>query len=141
MLVGAGYYSVSVSAIYKFYDPRLAGIFYFINTADLVYFHWNALLEGMVEMDVNFYATLRAIVGKKTVHVNLPPNTTALQLVEMVSADYPALRAELLDAQNRFQRHMKMFINGREAIYLDQQFATIIEPNDKVDIFPPVGGG
>ena len=88
-------------------------------------------------MDVNFYATLRAIVGKKTVHVDLPPNTTALQLVEMVSADYPALHAELLDAQNRFQRHMKMFINGREAVYLDQQFDTIIKPSDKWTSFHP----
>ena len=95
----------------------------------------------MVEMDVNFYATLRAIVGKKSVHVDLPPNTTALQLVEMVSVQYPALRAELLDAENRFQRHMKMFINGREAVYLDEQFDTIVKSSDKVDIFPPVGGG
>lgn len=92
-------------------------------------------------MKVNFYANLRALVGKKTVEINLPPNTTALQLVEMVSTDYPALRAELLDAQNRFQRHMKMFINGREAVYLENQFETIIKPEDKIDIFPPVGGG
>jgi molybdopterin synthase sulfur carrier subunit len=125
----------------EFSNPCLAGIFCFINTPDLVYFYRNTLLEGWVEMDVNFYATLRAIVGKKTVHVDLPPNTTALQLVEMISSDYPALRAELLDAQNRFQRHMKMFINGREAVYLDQQFDTIIKPSDKIDIFPPVGGG
>jgi MoaD family protein len=92
-------------------------------------------------MKVNFYANLRALVGKKTVEINLPPNTTALQLVEMVSSEYPALRAELLDAQNRFQRHMKMFINGREAVYLENQFETIIRPEDKIDIFPPVGGG
>ena len=92
-------------------------------------------------MEINFYATLRAIVGKKTVKVDMPPNTTALQLVEMISAQYPALRAELLDAQNRFQRHMKMFINGREAVYLEDQFDTFIQPTDKVDIFPPVGGG
>lgn len=92
-------------------------------------------------MDVNFYATLRAIVGQKTVRVDMPPNTTALQLVEMVSEKHPALRDELLDAQNRFQRHMKMFINGREAVYLENEFDTIIQPNDKIDIFPPVGGG
>ena len=36
---------------------------------------------------------------------------------------------------------MKMFINGREVVYLDDQFDTIIQPNDKIDIFPPVGGG
>ena len=92
-------------------------------------------------MKVHFYATLRSIVGQKTVEVDMPPNTTALQLVEMVSAGYPALRAELLDAENRFQRHMKMFINGREAVYLEDQFETIIQLDDKIDIFPPVGGG
>jgi molybdopterin synthase sulfur carrier subunit len=92
-------------------------------------------------MDVHFYATLRAIIGKKTVTVEMPPNTTALALVEIVSTQYPALRAELLDAQNRFQAHMKMFINGREAVYLENRFDTIIKPDDKIDIFPPVGGG
>ena len=92
-------------------------------------------------MDVHFYATLRAIIGKKTVTVDMPPNTTALELIELVSDQYPALRDELLDAQNRFQQHMKMFINGREAIYMEKQFDTIINPDDKIDVFPPVGGG
>ena len=92
-------------------------------------------------MDVHFYATLRSIIGKKTVTVDMPPNTTALELIEIVSAEYPALRAELLDAENRFQAHMKMFINGREAVYMENQFETIINPDDKIDVFPPVGGG
>ena len=92
-------------------------------------------------MDVHFYATLRAIIGKKTVTVEMPPNTTALELIELVSKKHPALRAELLDAQNRFQQHMKMFINGREAVYMEDKFDTIINPNDKIDVFPPVGGG
>jgi MoaD family protein len=92
-------------------------------------------------MNVNFYANLRAIVGKKTILVDLPPNTTAQRLVEIVSDEYPALRAELLDAENRFHSHMKLFVNGREAVYLDNQFETIIKPEDRVDIFPPVGGG
>jgi molybdopterin synthase sulfur carrier subunit len=95
----------------------------------------------MIEVKVNFYATLRAIVGQKTVEVDLPPDTTALELVNIVANLHPGLRAELLDAEQRFQRHMKMFINGREVVYLDDQFDTIIQPNDKIDIFPPVGGG
>lgn len=92
-------------------------------------------------MDVHFYATLRSIIGKKTVTVDMPPNTTALELIELVSDKHPALRAELLDAQNRFQQHMKMFINGREAIYFEDKFDTIIQAGDKIDVFPPVGGG
>ena len=48
---------------------------------------------------------------------------------------------ELLDANENFLPHMKFFINGREAVYLPDKFDTIIQPDDKVDIFPPVGGG
>lgn len=92
-------------------------------------------------MKVNFYATLRPIVGQKTVELNLPPGTTAIQLVLMFVKKYPAMRKELLDANDQFFPHMKFFINGREAIYLPDQFDTVIQPDDKVDIFPPVGGG
>ena len=92
-------------------------------------------------MKVNFYATLRPIVGKKTVELNLPTGTTAIQLVMMFVKDYPAMRRELLDKNEQFLPHMKFFINGREAIYLSDKMDTVIQPEDKVDIFPPVGGG
>jgi MoaD family protein len=90
---------------------------------------------------VNFYATLRPIVGRKTVELCLPPKTTAIQLVQMFVKEYPAMRAELLDANDQFLPHMKFFLNGREAVYLENKMDTIIQPDDKVDIFPPVGGG
>jgi molybdopterin synthase sulfur carrier subunit len=97
----------------------------------------------MVEtiMKVNFYATLRPIVGQKTVELRLPEGTTAIQLVLMFVKDYPAMHGELLDKNEQFLPHMKFFINGREALYLPDKMDTIIQPEDKVDIFPPVGGG
>jgi molybdopterin synthase sulfur carrier subunit len=98
------------------------------------------MMEKMI-MRVNFYATLRPIVGQKTVELTLPNGTTAIQLVRMFVNDYPAMRRELLDANENFLPHMKFFINGREAVYLPDKFDTIIQSEDKVDIFPPVGGG
>ena len=92
-------------------------------------------------MNVNFYATLRAIVGKKTVEIDERTNITAMEVVNKVVAMYPALGPELLDTEKRFQRHMKFFINGREAVWLDGKMDTVIQAEDKVDIFPPVGGG
>ncbi|GAB4500362.1 MAG: hypothetical protein OHK003_20280 [Anaerolineales bacterium] len=97
-------------------------------------------MEEMV-MKVNFYATLRPIVGQKTVELNLPHGTTAIQLVHVFVRDYPAMRRELLDENGNFLLHMKFFINGREAVYLPDKFDTVIQPADKIDIFPPVGGG
>ncbi len=92
-------------------------------------------------MDVNLYATLRAIAGRKRIHVDLPPDSTAQNLVEQLVEKYPDLRAELLDENNRFYSHMKMFINGREVVYLENKFDRIMQTTDKIDIFPPVGGG
>ncbi len=97
-------------------------------------------MEEMV-MQVNFYATLRPIVGKKTVELNLPEGITAIQLVHKFVEEYPAMRRELLDENGNFLPHMKFFINGREAVYLPEKFDTVLQPDDKIDIFPPVGGG
>lgn len=92
-------------------------------------------------MKINFYATLRSIVGQKTIHLDVKPGITARELVELIVLQYPALRNELLDEKNEFHRHQKFFINGREAIYLENKMDTPIQADDKVDIFPPVGGG
>lgn len=92
-------------------------------------------------MQVNFYATLRAIVGKKTIEIDAHPNMTAMEVVNKVVELFPALERELLDAERRFHRHMKFFINGREAEWLDDKMDTVIQAGDKIDIFPQVGGG
>lgn len=92
-------------------------------------------------LKVNFYATLRAIVGQKTVEVDAHPGATAREVVALIVEKYPKLRVELLDEHNELFSHQKFFINGREAIYLEKKMDTPIVAEDRVDLFPPVGGG
>ena len=92
-------------------------------------------------MKINFYATLRPIIGQKTVELDVAEGVTAQQLIEQIVTEYPPLRAELLDENGKFFDYMKFFINGREVTYLEDQFDTVIKPEDKIDVFPPVGGG
>lgn len=92
-------------------------------------------------MKVNFYATLRPIIGQKTIDVDVSSGITAMGLINQVVADYPPIGPELLDKDGNFYAHMKMFINGREVVYLEGKFEYQLQMDDKVDIFPPVGGG
>jgi sulfur-carrier protein len=92
-------------------------------------------------MKINFFATLRQITGQKTVEFDVPPETAVMDLVELVVTRFPPMRAELLDENGNLYRHVHVFVNGRDAPYLSNGLATIIQPNDVVNIFPAVGGG
>ena len=92
-------------------------------------------------MKVNLYATLRDVVGGSSVEVDLEPGSNAQQLIEQVVAQHPALGPVLLDKGRRLHKYLKMFINGRDVVYLEGQFHHVVQPTDTVDIFPPVGGG
>ena len=92
-------------------------------------------------MDIHFYATLRAVTGGKTVSLDLGPDCTVRQMLESVFAIFPLLRAKLMDADNNLLPHVHVFINGRDVEYLDLAMETPIQPTDKLDIFPAVGGG
>jgi MoaD family protein len=92
-------------------------------------------------MEVRFYATLRDAVGGAAVEVDVPPGSTAQQLVELLVTTHPGLDEALTDEAGRLHDYLKMFINGREVVYLDDGFGHVLKSADKVDIFPPVGGG
>ncbi|MBK8905594.1 MAG: MoaD/ThiS family protein [Anaerolineaceae bacterium] len=92
-------------------------------------------------MKVNFFATLRQIVGQKTVEMDLPANVTVREFVEMVVTQYPPMRKELLDENGNLYRHVHVFVNGRDAPFLEHGMDTVIQPNDQLNIFPAVGGG
>lgn len=92
-------------------------------------------------MQVNFYATLRPIVGGRTVHFDVGENITVQQLVDAVVTRFPKLRQELLNDEGHLYPHVHVFINGRDAPYLPNGVETVIQPGDTIDIFPAVAGG
>lgn len=92
-------------------------------------------------MNIHFYATLRRIAGEKTVQFNLANGITVQELVDAVVTRFPAMREELLDDEGNLYPHVHVFVNGRDAPYMDDGLATVITTDDKIDIFPAVAGG
>ncbi len=92
-------------------------------------------------MQVHFFATLRQIVGQKTVEIDLPEGSTVRQLIDEILRCYPLLRKELLDENEQLYGHVHVLVNGRDAPFLDDALETVLKPDDKITVFPAVGGG
>jgi molybdopterin synthase sulfur carrier subunit len=95
----------------------------------------------MAKMIVNYYATLRQVVGSRKVDFVLPQGGTLRQLVDEMVVRYPGLKTEMLDPQGQLYGHIHIFINGRDSTFLQGNLDTILNPEDNISIFPPVGGG
>jgi molybdopterin synthase sulfur carrier subunit len=90
---------------------------------------------------VNFYATLREIVGQKTVDFDIPSGSTIGFLIQHMVGQFPNLRAALVDADGQLRGHVHVFVNGRDVPYLESQMDTVLKAEDAVSVFPAVGGG
>jgi len=91
--------------------------------------------------NVNFYSTLRQIVGKKTVEFTLPSEATIRQLIGEIVRCYPTLRREMVNEQGELYGHVHIFINGRDSSFLAENLDTELQPDDTISVFPAVGGG
>jgi molybdopterin synthase sulfur carrier subunit len=92
-------------------------------------------------MRVNFYATLRPIVGGKTVDFPIEEGITVAQLVNTIVTTYPPMREQLLNEQGELYPHVHVFVNGRDAPALDAGMQTLLTQKDLLDVFPAVAGG
>ncbi|MBP7689366.1 MAG: MoaD family protein [Thermoflexales bacterium] len=92
-------------------------------------------------MKVHFFATLRPIVGGKTVEFDTDHGLTVQEMLGVMIARFPKLKAELLDETGKMHGHVHFFVNGRDAQFLENGIETRILPDDVVNVFPAVGGG
>jgi len=95
----------------------------------------------MPTVKVNFFATLRSLVGQKTVEVELPENATVRDLAEALARRYPALRPHLFQENGQLHHSTHILLDGRDFIYTEQKENTPVTQVERIDIFPPVGGG
>jgi molybdopterin synthase sulfur carrier subunit len=92
-------------------------------------------------MEVSFYATLRRVVGAKSIEVDLPAGATADDLLKEMIRRYPALRDEMLDEAGNLRQHVHVFVNGRDAPFLEGGLGGVLPPGARIGVFPAVAGG
>lgn len=92
-------------------------------------------------MRVRLYATLRALVGAKTLELPLAQGATVLDLARVLVERHPELAEHVFDEQGGLSRRVHFMLDGRNVRWLPEGAATVLEPGHEVALFPPAAGG
>lgn len=88
---------------------------------------------------VRLFATLRDKSGGGVVRLEREGGPLRALLADLLAAR-PDLQGRILDERGDLVPHVTVFIDGRDARYL-QGIDTIVRPGQELFIFPPMAGG
>ncbi len=89
-------------------------------------------------MEVRVYATLRPIVGGRSVTLDTPP-ATVQDVIDELLRRFPELEPRLI-AEGAMRPYVAVMVNGRDIRHTGG-LDTVLEPDAELDIVPPVAGG
>ena len=90
-------------------------------------------------MIIRFYATLRPLVGGRSVDLSDPPDTVS-GILERLACEYEGLHDQLFDEDGTVRRFVAIMVDGRDIRHIDG-LQSRVNPESELDIFPPVAGG
>ncbi len=90
-------------------------------------------------MLIRFYATLRPLVGGRSVELRDPPDTIG-GVLQRLAAEYEGLGDRLVDEEGSVRRFVAIMVDGRDIRHLDG-LGSRVGAESELDIFPPVAGG
>lgn len=98
-------------------------------------------IQEPLQIEVSFYAKLRQIVGKKSHIFSLAADSRVRHLLDEIVRSFPDLQTELFDDQGALYGHVRLLINGHDLVHQPEQVDTLLNPEDKISLFPAIGGG
>lgn len=90
-------------------------------------------------MQVRLYATLRQIVGSRSVTLD-PSGSTVRAVIDDLIALHPGLAERIFATDGETLQYVAIMVNGRDIRHLDG-LDTLVSGDSELDIFPPVAGG
>jgi MoaD family protein len=91
-------------------------------------------------MQVKLYGLIRQAAGVKMIEVETDPGLTIRAVLEELTQRYPAVVKYIWKEPGVISELAHVFVNSENIRHL-AVLDTILKPEDRVDIFPPVVGG
>ena len=92
-----------------------------------------------VAMIVRFYATLRPLVGGRSVEHSDPASTIG-GVLEQLASEYEGLSERIFDESGAVRQFVAIMVDGRDIRHIEG-LQTRVNVGSELDIFPPVAGG
>lgn len=98
--------------------------------------------DRKVAVTVALFASLREIVGKKEIEIEVRENTNVREILELLGKRYAqeVLKRVLDEEQKGLSRNYMILIDGRNIQLLDG-LDTKLRGDERITILPPIGGG
>jgi MoaD family protein len=91
-------------------------------------------------MRIKLFATLRDMVGAKTLDIPLAHSGTISDLLDAIGAAHPALKTKMVDEHGHLNGVVHILVNGRNTMWLDGM-DTVVHTDDDIALIPPAAGG
>jgi molybdopterin synthase sulfur carrier subunit len=91
-------------------------------------------------VEVRLYATLRDAAKTGAVDIPVQAGETVGEVLHRLVARYPRLSQAIWKVDGSLAGHVAVVLNGRDVRHLDG-VDTKVSADDRLDVFPPVGGG
>jgi sulfur-carrier protein len=91
-------------------------------------------------MQVKLYGLIRQAAGIKMIEIEVHPDLTIREVLVELTEQYPSVVKYIWKEPGELSELAHVFINSENIRHLSG-LDTLLKPEDRVDIFPPVVGG
>ena len=91
-------------------------------------------------MQIRLYATLRQIAGTREFEISVEADATVGEVLRSLVTRFPRLEEAIWYPDGSLAGHVAVILNGRDIRHLSA-VDTPVSNDDRLDVFPPVGGG
>jgi molybdopterin synthase sulfur carrier subunit len=91
-------------------------------------------------MQIRLYATLRQIAETRELEISVEADATVGEVLRSLVTRFPGLEQAIWSPDGSLAGHVAVILNGRDIRHLSE-VDTPVSNDDRLDVFPPVGGG
>ena len=92
-------------------------------------------------MQWRLFATLSETAGQSEVDPGIDGSATLREAFDALLEAHPELEAEVLDDEEVLYDHVRLLVDGSDPFQAADGWATTLDPDAELALFPPVSGG